>query len=146
MHLEYQRLLQQYPGLPERLAALPGRLFSGKAHPASGTTSVFLCYSLPTPPPVTAESQEDPESWTTEGGNTAWYLYDVGTDAIMDEPVRIIDLIRCTPDTPRKHDVPEKTLSEIRAKIEKHIKNTYLRQVQAPIGVKPLLRAWMELS
>ena len=146
MHLEYQRLLQQYPGLPERLAALPGRLFSGKAHPASGTTSVFFCYSLPTPPPVTAESQADPESWTTEGGTTAWYLYDLGTDAIMDEPARIIDLIRCTPDTPRKHDVPEKTLSEIRGKIEKHIKNTYLRQVQAPIGVKPLLRAWMELS
>jgi superfamily II DNA or RNA helicase len=146
MHLEYQRLLQQYPGLPERLAALPGRLFSGKAHPASSTTSVFFCYSLPTPPPVTAESQADPESWTTEGGTTAWYLYDLGTDAIMDEPARIIDLIRCTPDTPRKHDVPEKTLSEIRGKIEKHIKNTYLRQVQAPIGVKPLLRAWMELS
>jgi superfamily II DNA or RNA helicase len=146
MHLEYQRLLQLYPGLPERLAALPGRLFSGKAHPASGTTSVFFCYSLPTPPPVTAESQADPESWTTEGGATAWYLYDLETDAIMDEPARIIDLIRCTPDTPRKHDVPEKTLSEIRGKVEKHIKSTYLRQVQAPIGVKPLLRAWMELS
>lgn len=146
MHLEYQRLLQQYPGVPERLAALPGRLFSGKAHPESGTTSVFFCYSLPTPPPVTADSQADPESWTTEGGNTAWYLYDLATDAIMDEPARIINLIRCTPDTPRKHDVPEKTLSEIRGKIEKHIKNTYLRQVQAPIGVKPLLRAWMELS
>jgi hypothetical protein len=40
----------------------------------------------------------------------------------------------------------EETLSEIRKKIEKHIKNTYLRRVQAPQGVKPTLKAWMELS
>jgi hypothetical protein len=25
-------------------------------------------------------------------------------------------------------------------------KNLYLRQVQAPIGVKPILKAWMELT
>lgn len=146
MHLEYQQLLQQYPGLPERLAALPGRLFSGKAHPSSGTRSVFFCYSLPTPPPVTDASQDDSDAWTTDAGTTAWYLYDLETGTIIDEPARIIDLIRCTTETPRKHDVPEKTLSEVRGKIEKHIKNSYLKQVQAPIGVKPLLRAWMELS
>jgi hypothetical protein len=40
----------------------------------------------------------------------------------------------------------QQTLSEIRAKIDRHIKNTYLRQVQAPIGVKPILKAWMELN
>ena len=55
-------------------------------------------------------------------------------------------IIRSTPETPRKHDIPEKTLSEIRVKVEKHIKNTYLKQVQAPMGVRPVLRAWMELS
>ena len=58
----------------------------------------------------------------------------------------MISLIRCTPETPRKHDVPEETLSEIRLKVEKHVKNTYLRQVQAPMGVRPVLKAWMELS
>jgi hypothetical protein len=42
--------------------------------------------------------------------------------------------------------MPEQTLSEIRAKIEKHIKNTYFKQIQAPIGVKAKLQAWMELS
>ena len=35
---------------------------------------------------------------------------------------------------------------EIRQRIEKHIKNTYLKQVQAPVGVKPVLKAWMELN
>ena len=32
------------------------------------------------------------------------------------------------------------------ASLNKHIKNTYLKQVQAPIGVKPNLKCWMELS
>jgi hypothetical protein len=35
MHLEYQRLLAAHPDLPARLEALPGRVFSGKAHTAA---------------------------------------------------------------------------------------------------------------
>ena len=38
------------------------------------------------------------------------------------------------------------TETEFRKKIEKHIKNTYLRELQAPAGVKPTLKAWMELN
>jgi len=30
--------------------------------------------------------------------------------------------------------------------LEKHIKDTYLKSLQAPIGVKPVLKAWMELN
>lgn len=30
--------------------------------------------------------------------------------------------------------------------VEKHIKNTYFKKVQAPVGVKAALKAWMELS
>ena len=40
----------------------------------------------------------------------------------------------------------QKTLGSLRATLEKHIKNTYLKSVQAPVGVKPVLRAWMELT
>ncbi len=40
----------------------------------------------------------------------------------------------------------EKTLVDIRAKIENHIKNTYLKRVGSPAGVKPALRCWMELN
>ena len=84
--------------------------------------------------------------WTEEAGNVKWYLYDLTSDKISDEPTEIVGLIRCTPNTPRKHEIPNETLADIRAKVEKHIKNTYLKQVQAPVGVKPLLKAWMELS
>jgi len=146
MHLEYQRLLNQYPDLIARLEALPGRVFSGKQHPTAGARAVFFCYALPTPQVVAGQQQGEPQEWSVDGGATAWYLYDLETEQIAEDPARMIGLIHSTPETPRKHDIPEPTLSEIRRKIERHIKHTYLKQVQAPIGVKPVLKAWMELS
>ena len=53
--------------------------------------------------------------------------------------------IRSKPNTPRKCTTEEKTLIDLRARIEKHIKNTYLKRVDAPVGVKPALKCWMEL-
>ena len=38
------------------------------------------------------------------------------------------------------------TLVELRAKLEKHIKNNYLKRIDAPVGVKPALKCWMELN
>jgi hypothetical protein len=149
MHLEYQKLLSDYPDLLDRLNALPGRVFSGKAHPSPESKAIFFCYALPVPPPIAmGKEKHDGEHipWTEDGGDTKWYLFDLTTEKITDEPTEIIVLIRCKPETPRKHDISNQTLSDIRAKIEKHIKNTYLKQVQAPIGVKPTLKAWMELS
>jgi superfamily II DNA or RNA helicase len=147
MNLEYQKLLEQNPGLAKLLDGLPGRLFSGKKHPSSGSRAVFFCYALPSPPPLLHDGTlPEDVPWTTDGGATHWYLYDLESGTIADNPAKIINKIRCTEDTPRKHDIPEQTLSEVRGKIEKHIKNTYLKQVQAPIGVKPVLKAWMELS
>ena len=37
------------------------------------------------------------------------------------------------------------TLTEIRREMDKRVTNTYLKKVQAPIGVKSTLLAWMEL-
>ena len=96
---------------------------------------------MPAPP---APAQETPANenakWTEDSGDTRWYLFDISTEKIAGDPADIVKLIRCTPETPRKNDTPRQTLSEIRAKVEKHIKNTYLKQVQAPIGVKRELR------
>jgi superfamily II DNA or RNA helicase/HKD family nuclease len=147
MNLEYQKLLKDNPGLVDLLEALPGRVFSGKQHPKPDSRAVFFCYALPSPPPISREGSETTEEgWVTDGGATSWYLYDLTTEVVLDEPTKIIGFIRCMPDSERKHEVPEKTLSEIRVRIEKHIKNTYLKQVQAPVGVKATLKAWMELS
>jgi superfamily II DNA/RNA helicase len=147
MHLEYQTLLQQYPGIEKQLNALPGKVFSGKAHPKEGSRAVFFCYALPAPP-AEAKDKEKPtaEDWTEEAGQTRWYLYDLLRDKPAEDPAEILELIRCTPETPRRQVLERPNLAEMRAKLERYIKNTYLRQVQAPIGTKPILKAWMELS
>jgi len=147
LHLEYQKLLKETPSLLDRINALPGKVFSGKAHPNPKAKAVFFCYAIPAP--VTRVPEEDSTEqveWTEEAGTTKWYLYNLATEKIIEEPTEIVQFIRCTPKMPRKHDLSEPTLSEIRAKLEKHIKNTYLKQVQAPIGVNAILKAWMELS
>jgi hypothetical protein len=38
------------------------------------------------------------------------------------------------------------SLVDIRKKLDKHIKDTYLMKVQAPQGVKPTLKVRMEIS
>lgn len=147
MHLEYQKLLQDHPGLEERLNGLPLRVFSGKAHPSPGTRAVFFCYALPARPThIKDMNTGDLALWTEEAGSTKWYLYNLETQKIADDAGEIVDLIRSTPDTERHCEIEKPTLAEIRAKVEKHITNTYLRQVQAPIGVKAIMKTWMELS
>ena len=147
MHLEYQKLLLDNPGLAERLSSLPGKVFSGKKHPTSGTQSVFFCFALPAPNAASRDQAPTEESaWTQEAGYTRWYLYDLQSEKILEEPSEIVGVIRCKPETPRHRTIQDKTLSEIRAKIEQYIKNTYFKKVQAPVGVKAQLRAWLEIS
>lgn len=145
MRLELQRLLDADPSLGDKIAALPGRVFSGKVHPTPGTRAVFFCYRLPRPE-ITEGKVEDDMPWTEEAGETRWYLYLLEKQAILEEPADIVAAIRCTPETPRRCVIEQATLSEVRGKVEKHIKNTFLKAMQAPIGVKPVLKAWMELN
>ncbi len=147
MHLEYQKLLKEYPDLERQLSELPGRVFSGKEHPKATSKGVFFCYTLPAPSLKGQEGDDEVGAeWSEEGGFTKWYYYDLDTEKIIEEPREIIEFIRSTPETPRHRAMEEKTLSEIRGKVDKHIKNTYLKQVQAPVGVRPILKAWLELS
>ena len=139
MHLEYQALLQADPALEARLKRLPGSTFSGRKRPAKGVRGVFFCYALP------AFDKEEGE-FTEAAGTTRWYLCDLDRDAILEEPGEIVASIRSKPDTPRKCSTEEKTLIDLRATVEKHIKNTYLKRIDAPVGVKPALKCWMELN
>jgi hypothetical protein len=148
MHLEYQKLISENPGLEEHLSNLPGKVFSGKEHPQKNSKAVFFCYALPAPKATSDNQEEDSEEtgWSEEAGYTAWYLYDLRTEAIATEASDIVEIIRSDPQTPRICKIEKETMSDIRKKIEKHIKNTYLKKVQAPIGAKAQLRAWMEIT
>jgi superfamily II DNA or RNA helicase len=146
LQLEYDELAAADAGLEERLAALPGRVFSGKRHPTPEARAVFFCYVLPAADRRAEATSGADAAWTEEAGRAAWYLYDLATGQVQDDPAKIVALIRCRPDTPRHCVVAKETLSDARAKVERHIKSTYLKSVNAPLGVKPVLKAWMELS
>jgi superfamily II DNA/RNA helicase len=145
MRLEYQKLLQDNPGLEDRLTALPGRVFSGKEHRAPGTRAVFFCYALPAPEKQAPEAGEQVR-WTADAGYAQWYLCDMAKGEITEDVEKMIALVRSGPETPRHCVIEQATLKEIRRKVEQHIRNSYLKKVQAPAGVKPVLIAWMELS
>ncbi|MFO1262702.1 MAG: helicase-related protein [Rhodoferax sp.] len=146
MHLEYQRLLAAYPDLPERLQALPGRVFSGKVHLQPGTQAVFFCFALPGKDSTVTAPVLESDAWTLAAGRTEWLLLDLQSGKVLDDAAAIDAVIHCEPETPRHCYIAQATLSEARAKVEKHLKNGYLRQVQAPLGVVPQLIAWMELN
>jgi hypothetical protein len=139
MHLEYQSLLQADPALEVRLQHLPGAVFSGRQRPTEGVRGVFFCYALPALDKVSGE-------FTETAGTTRWYLYDLGCNSILEDPGEIVATIRSTPETTRICTTEEKALVDLRASVEKHIKNTYLKRVDAPVGIKPTLRCWMELN
>ena len=158
---EYKDLLRDHPGLAAAVAAMPNRVFSGRAHPTPGVRAVFFCYRLPGPPPKAvvrstaadvaplfhaAPPPPEPPPWTEAAGETRWYLYDLNTGLIAESPPDIATVIRSDPSTPRQTDLPRETLSDTRAKVEKHIRNTYLKSAGAPGHVAPTLKAWMELN
>jgi superfamily II DNA or RNA helicase len=145
IRLELQKLLAQNPDLAARLDDLPGRVFSGKQHPQPLTQAVFFCYRLPRPDHAAAKRNGDFE-WTEDAGETRWYLYVLDGGRTLEDIEPILATIRCLPDAPRRCQQTRETLADIRIKIEKHIKNTRLKQLQAPVGVKPALKCWMELN
>ncbi len=139
LHLEYQAIVQERPDLPAYLSGLPGAFFSGRKRPAKGTLGVFFCFALPALDKETGEFSE-------QAGTARWYLYEIEKNKILEEPGEIIESLRCKPNTARRCITDETTLKDIRAKVLKHIKDTYLKRVDAPIGVKPVLKCWMEIN
>ncbi len=139
MHLEYQALLQADPELEARLARFPGAIFSGRKRPGKGVRGVFFCYALPA-------LDKEKNEFTEDAGTTRWYLYDLDRETILEEPGEIVASVRSKPETPRRCTTEEKTLLDICKRIEKHIKNSYLKRVDAPAGAKQRLGCWMELN
>ena len=138
LHLEYQQLVKDHPGLEEQLKNLPLGAFSGKAAPAPGTRAIFFCYAIPGLDRTT-------NTFTEEAGTTAWYVYDIAKATIEEGAPAIAAQIRCTPPTPRDCREDEVTLKTIRKKMLEHIDNTHLKAMDAPLGVEPILKCWMEL-
>lgn len=138
MRLVYQELVRAYPHLEAQLANMPLRVFSGKQHNSPDAKAVFFCYLLPAKDATTGE-------WTAESGFTRWYLYDQASETISEDVVNAFNAIRCEPETPRQTEAPRAELIALRQQLDRHITNSYLKKVQAPVGVTATLLAWMEL-
>ena len=121
------------------------QIFSGKDHPIAGARALFLCYRLP------AQHGDDKE-WSVTNGNTAWYLHDLATGEIIEDPYEIDDIIASDPETPRQVKEEPETLIEARKAVDKHIHQTYMRKAQVPSSdnlgnpINPVLMAWLELA
>jgi superfamily II DNA or RNA helicase len=169
MNLERQRLEKELPEFWQELQSLPKRLFSGKkagdgfgpilnqkneviAHlKANDKKGVFTCYRMP---PIVGKAAQSLMELTTEKfdpeahvqGEVKWYFRDGETGKISELPENTWTAVRCSQGTERIAPQGVTKLADARKAIEKHIKNTYLKDVQAPIGAKEVLLAWMELS
>ena len=143
MHLEYQEILKNNPDLEEKVSNYPSKVFSGKESDIVESPNVFFCYAIPGLENVKSDDEE--QKWSFDTGITKWYLFDVESGNIFEEPTSITEIIRSTTDTSRSLSMARASLIDIRKSMDKHIKNTYLKSIQAPIGVKPKLTAWMEI-
>lgn len=135
LHLEYQQLLADHPGLELELARLPGAVFSGKSSASAG---VFLCFQLPA---LDTEAGQ----FTLAAGTSRWYLR--GANGSVSEDVgEIVERIRSAPNTERRTATPHAGLVAAKREVENHITNTYLRGLDAPLDAPaPRVVAWMEL-
>jgi len=81
----------------------------------------------------------------------AWQTVDsirilMGGERVLTEPGAIANLIRSEPDTPRRATLARATLADLRKQVERQVIADYLRPLQAPVGVTPILKCWMELN
>lgn len=168
MRLEKENIEREHPALWSALANMPRRLFSGKAagdgfHPILNSDGqavadltpnshkgVFLCYRMP---PVVAHAPKDLFDVILEEydptihskGPVRWYFYDYATKKISEDLKDIWINIRCNDLTPRKVDRDKGGLVDVLLAVKRHIKATYLRDSQTPVGAAPTLIAWMEI-
>ncbi len=169
MHLEKQRIESESPEIWQSLEKLPKRLFSGKNAGAGFGPIVnrrgeeidrlepnlkpglFVCYRMP---PIVGKTAENLMEYTQEKydpekhpqGEVKWYFRDAETKKISEVLEETWTAVRCAKDTERIVEQGVTKLAPARKAIEKHIKNTYLKDIQAPIGAKPKLIAWMEIN
>jgi superfamily II DNA or RNA helicase len=150
MNLERQRLSQEHPDLWRELSGLPRRLFSGKAAgdgfepiisregeqisdlSADYTPGLLCAYRMP--------ALEDGAT-----GEVRWYFREAESGKIHEDLAHCWAAIRCRPDTSRRVNLDVGGLADARKEIERHVRNTRLKEMNAPIGAKPVLIAWMEV-
>ncbi len=132
--LAYQQLLAENPDYPDQLRSLPRKMHSGKM--ASTRKGCFFCYELPT--------KQTDGTWN-EDGIYRWYMIDPETGNITEDMYEIWNAVKCERTESRAFNANEEEFNKIRKTIESHIKKTYLKAIQAPMGKKAKLVTWLQM-
>ena len=133
--LEYQRLIAENPDYENTVLTLPKKMFSGELHERKG---IFFCYKLP------MKTMEG--NWSVAEGRTSWYFIDSDTSDIISENYDIWQIIKTAPEESRTVTISPDECEQYKKKISSYINRTYMRAIQAPVGVKPRLVTWMQLA
>ena len=134
--LAYQELLAENPNYMEEVSSLPKKMYSGKS--SSNIKGFFFCYELPT--------KRADGTWSEGNGICRWYFLDEESGSVLQQSFDIWNLIKCSQDEARLISATEEEFIEKKRTIEAYIKKSYMRAVQAPIGAKPRLVTWMQLT
>ncbi len=133
--LAWQELLSANENYESIVEKMPRKMFSGKI--ASTRKGWFFCYELPT---LKADG-----TWSKGDGLYRWYILDPELSDINETTYEIWKAVRCESSEPRVLTCTESEFDAARKAIENWLKKNYMRQVQAPMGVKPRLVTWMQL-
>ncbi|WP_038077969.1 helicase-related protein [Treponema primitia] len=143
IRLEYQKLMLENPGYENSAPKLPAKIYSGKAGDLQ--KGFFFCYELP--------GKHPDGTWTNTAGTGItgdgfyrWYFLDPKTGDIGEQTYDIWKLIKSEKDTSRVLSISEENFIPVRKAIESHINRSYMKAIQAPLGVKPRLVTWMEID
>ena len=133
--LAWQQLLEANPDYETLVETLPRKMFSGKM--ASTRKGWFFCYELP--------NRRADGTWTDGDGLYRWYVIDPEQNVVNETTYEIWKAVKCEQDEARILPCTQEEFTAARKFMESYIKRNYMRQVQAPMGVKPRLVTWMQL-
>ena len=133
--LAWQELLDANEGYEDAVEALPRKMISGKME--STRKGWVFCYELPT--------HRADGTWSDGDGLYRWYIIDPELTNISDSTYEIWKAVQCSVEEPRVLPCTEADFRAARKAVETWLKKNYMRQVQAPMGVKPRLVTWMQL-
>lgn len=136
MSLAYQKLMAAHPQYATEVAHLPKRMYSGKN--AATRQGIFFCYELPI--------KKSDGSWSHGDGLYRWYFLDTAQQIIIAHSYQIWQLIKCSENEKRSLTISEDGFKTAKKKIEKHIKDSYMKRIQAPLGINFRLVSWMQLN
>ena len=133
--LAYQELMINNPSYEKKVLSQPQKMYSGKI--ATDKKGYFFCYELPT--------KLSSGEWSDGNGLYRWYFIDGETGAINEHTYTIWKEIQCSSKERRILIAGEDAFRTRKKTVDDYIKKSYMRSVQAPLGVKPRLVTWMEL-